>query len=118
MDEAEGGALAPARHPLRERVQVARRGVRGQTDAPLREIVPEFVPHLGGASPIITQASKYLLDSKNSAIQAEELGRVISRFANKKPAEEATRLILQVLKDGVMTETPKSPQPKVNPNAW
>ena len=33
MDEAEGRALAPARHPLRERVQVARRGVRGQADA-------------------------------------------------------------------------------------
>jgi len=83
-----------------------------------REIVPEFVPHLGGASSIVTQASKYLLDSKNSAIQAEELGRVISRFANKKPAEEATRLILQILKDGVMTDQTKAPQPKVDPKAW
>ncbi len=67
-----------------------------------REIVPEFVPHVGGCEPIVTAASKYLLDSKNSAIQSEELGRVLTRFANKKPAEEGTRLILKVLKDGTI----------------
>jgi lipid-A-disaccharide synthase len=65
-----------------------------------REIVPEFVPHIGGAMPIVKWAGKYLLDSKNAAIQSEELGRVMTRFANKKPAEEATRLILKVIKDG------------------
>jgi lipid-A-disaccharide synthase len=65
-----------------------------------REIVPEFVPHVGGCGPIVKWASKYLLDSKNAAIQSEELGRVMTRFANKKPAEEGTRLILKVLKDG------------------
>jgi len=65
-----------------------------------REIVPEFVPHVGGAMPIVRWASKYLLDSKNSAIQSEELARVITRYANKKPAEEATKLILKVIKDG------------------
>lgn len=67
-----------------------------------REIIPEFVPHVGGAMPIVKWASKYLLDSKNAAIQSEELARVMSRFANKKPAEEATRLILKVIKDGTI----------------
>ena len=41
-----------------------------------REIVPEFVPYAGGPMPIVKAASKYLLDSKNAANQAEELGRV------------------------------------------
>lgn len=67
-----------------------------------REIVPEFVPHVGGCMPIVKWASKYLLDSKNAAIQSEELGRVMTRFANKKPAEEATKLILKVIKDGTV----------------
>lgn len=67
-----------------------------------REIVPEFVPHVGGAAPIVKWASKYLLDSKNAAIQSEELSRVLLRFANKKPAEEATKLILKVIKDGTL----------------
>jgi lipid A disaccharide synthetase len=67
-----------------------------------REIVPEFVPHVGGAMPIVKWASKYLLDSKNAAIQSEELSRVLMRFANKKPAEEGTKLILKVIKDGTV----------------
>jgi lipid-A-disaccharide synthase len=67
-----------------------------------REIVPEFVPHIGGCMPIVKHAGKYLLDSKNAAIQSEELARVIARFANKNPAEEATKLILKVIKDGTV----------------
>ena len=65
-----------------------------------REIVPEFVPHFGGAGPIVKQAGRYLLDSKNAAIQSEELARVCSRFVHKNPPEEAARLILKVIKDG------------------
>jgi lipid-A-disaccharide synthase len=71
-----------------------------------REIVPEFVPHLGGAMSIVKVASQYLLDSKNSANQSEELHRVLLRFAGKRPAEEATQLIIQMLKDG-MVDAPK-----------
>jgi lipid-A-disaccharide synthase len=67
-----------------------------------REIVPEFVPHVGGAMPIVKVASRYLLDSKNAAIQSEELARVITRFANKRPAEEGTSLILKVIADGAV----------------
>jgi lipid-A-disaccharide synthase len=72
-----------------------------------REIVPEFAPHIGGAMPIVKAASRYILDSKNAANQAEELNRVCLRFANKKPAEEAARLIIKILKDG-MVETAKN----------
>lgn len=71
-----------------------------------REIVPEFAPHVGGSMPIVKAASRYILDSKNAANQAEELNRVCLRFANKKPAEEAARLIIKMLKDG-MVETAK-----------
>lgn len=62
-----------------------------------REIVPEFVPHLGGPLPIVRQASRFLLDSKHTAIQAEELHRVCLRFANHKPAEEAAKAILEAI---------------------
>jgi len=65
-----------------------------------REIVPEFIPHCGGAAPIVRQAYHYLHDSKNAAIQSQELARVCARFVNKKPAEEAARLIIKIIKDG------------------
>ncbi len=65
-----------------------------------REIAPEFVPHLGGTTPIVRQATKYLLDSKYAAIQGEELHRVCTRFANHNPAEDAVRLIIKTVKQG------------------
>jgi lipid-A-disaccharide synthase len=65
-----------------------------------REIVPEFAPYIGGPMPIIKAASKYLLDSKNAANQSEELARVCLRYSNKKPGEEAARLIIKVIRDG------------------
>ena len=65
-----------------------------------REIVPEFVPYCLGALPIVKQASRFLQDSKNAAIQAQELARVCQRFVNKRPAEEAARLIVRIIKHG------------------
>jgi len=65
-----------------------------------REIVPEFVPHFGGAMSIVRQANRYLQDSKNAAIQSQELARVCSRFVNKNPPEEAAKLIIKVIRDG------------------
>lgn len=73
-----------------------------------REIVPEFVPYIGGAMPVVKQAGKYLLDSKNAANLSEELKRVCMRFAGKKPAEEATRLIIKVVKDGMVEQPTKA----------
>ncbi|MCH8164753.1 MAG: hypothetical protein IH889_04020 [Planctomycetes bacterium] len=67
-----------------------------------REIVPEFVPYAGGPMPIVKQATRYLLDSKNAAVQSEELHRVCLRFANHNPAEEAARIILRVIQQGSM----------------
>lgn len=60
-----------------------------------REVVPEFVPHLVGSTPIVDQASRILLDSKKAAVQAEELHRVCLRFANHNPAKEAAEAIRQ-----------------------
>ncbi len=65
-----------------------------------REIVPEYVPYCGGALPIVKQATHYLADSKNGAIQSQELARVCQRFVNKKPPEEAARLIIKIIKHG------------------
>jgi lipid-A-disaccharide synthase len=65
-----------------------------------REVVPEFVPHLGGALPIVKQASRYLLDSKHGAVQSEELHRVCLRFANHDPADEAAKAIIKVAFEG------------------
>ncbi|HRQ75421.1 MAG TPA: hypothetical protein PK098_05815 [Phycisphaerales bacterium] len=65
-----------------------------------REICPEFIPHIGGAGPIVREANRLLDDSKNAAVQMESLRRVYLRYANKRPAEESARLILQVIKSG------------------
>lgn len=76
-----------------------------------REIVPEFIPYIGGAMPLVKQAGQYLLDSKNAAKQSEELHRVCLRYAGKKPAEEATRHIITILKSGAV-QTGATPTPK------
>ncbi len=65
-----------------------------------REVVPEFVPYLGGPLPIVKQASRYLLDTKNAAVQSAELNRVCLRFANHRPAEEAAGLIVRIIQEG------------------
>ena len=65
-----------------------------------REIVPEFVPHVGGAGPIVRVASAYLNDSKHGAVQSEELARVCQRFSNKRPGKEAARWIIKLLTYG------------------
>lgn len=62
-----------------------------------REVVPEFVPHAGGPMPIVDQATRFLLDSKNAAVQSEELHRVCLRFADHNPAREAAQLIMSVV---------------------
>ena len=51
---------------------------------------------------IVKHASRILLDSKKGAVQSEELARICSRFANKRPAVEASLLIVKILKDGTL----------------
>jgi lipid-A-disaccharide synthase len=67
-----------------------------------REIVPEFVPHAGGAAPVVREAARILQDSKIAAIQAESLRRVCLRFANKQPAREAAGYIIKMMKGKVV----------------
>jgi lipid-A-disaccharide synthase len=74
-----------------------------------REVVPEFVPHAGGAGPIIKAASAPLQDSREGALQTEELRRVCLRYANKQPAREAAKHILLTLKGA--TKKPDAPMP-------
>jgi lipid-A-disaccharide synthase len=68
-----------------------------------REVVPEFVPYLGGPMRIVKQASRILLDSKHGAIQSEELHRVCLRFANHDPAVEAAKAIVELIRDAILT---------------
>ena len=65
-----------------------------------REIVPEFVPHAGGARPIVEAAHELLEDSRNLARQSAELARVCNRYAHKAPDDEAARLIARLAKTG------------------
>ncbi len=73
-----------------------------------REVVPEFVPHLGGPMPIVREATRFLLDSKHAAVQSEELHRVCLRFANHDPATDAVRLIIKTVRQGARDTHPSS----------
>jgi lipid-A-disaccharide synthase len=68
-----------------------------------REIVPEFVPHAGGASAIIDSVTSILKDSKQSALTREELLRVCHRFRGHDPAKEGAGLILKIMREGALT---------------
>lgn len=63
-----------------------------------REIVPEFIPYVGGPMPIVRVATRFLSDSKHAAVQAEELHRVCLRFANHDPPKEGARAILETIR--------------------
>ena len=78
-----------------------------------REIVPEFVPHIGGPGPIVKYASRYIQDSKNAAVQRAELARVCQRFMNKNPGRDAARLIIKVITEGRVGDSEKTPQAAV-----
>jgi len=65
-----------------------------------RAIVPEFVPYAGGPGPVAAEAARILGDSKIATIQTEELGRVLYRYAHRKPDEEAARLIVKLITRG------------------
>ncbi len=62
-----------------------------------QEIVPEFVPYAGGAMPIVQAVTPILRDSKKAAVLSQQLGRVLTRYTNKKPAIEAAKLILATI---------------------
>jgi len=84
-----------------------------------REIVPEFVPAPPwlSARSIVEAATRFLKDSKNVAIAAEELRRVALRFHGRSPAIAAADMIQRLI-DGRPVEDPKAPPPAtVDPEA-
>jgi lipid-A-disaccharide synthase len=64
------------------------------------EVCPEFIPHVGGAMPIVVEASKLITDSKNAALQTEALRRLALQFQGKHPGPEAAELILKLVRTG------------------
>ncbi|MCA9286207.1 MAG: hypothetical protein KDA22_13365 [Phycisphaerales bacterium] len=74
-----------------------------------REIVPEFVPHVGGPGPILHAATELLRDSRRLALQREELSRAVARFRGHDPANEAAESILKFLPHAPATATSASP---------
>jgi len=62
-----------------------------------REIAPEFVPHAGGAGPIIEAAATLLRDSRRLAEQSQELARIGEAYAGRHPAEDAAEAILATI---------------------
>ncbi len=63
-----------------------------------REIVPEFIPHAGGAGAVIDAAAHLMEDSKHLAIQSEALRRVLTPYEGHVPEEEAADAIANLLK--------------------
>lgn len=85
-----------------------------------REIVPEFVPAPPWISPrvIVDAATRFLKDTKNMAIAAEELRRVELRFHGRDPEHAAAEIILRLV-DGRPIEDPKAvtePPPTLDPD--
>ncbi len=60
------------------------------------EICPEFVPHVGGADPVIREMTRLLSDSRHGARQREALSRVCLRFSQRRPADDAADAILNL----------------------
>ncbi|MDG2292320.1 MAG: hypothetical protein P8L37_06650 [Phycisphaerales bacterium] len=65
-----------------------------------QEVVPEYVPHIGGSRPIVNVAARVFNDSRNAAEQTSNLAKIISRFSNKHFADEGAVLILKTIKGG------------------
>ncbi|MBX3354852.1 MAG: hypothetical protein KF724_04045 [Phycisphaeraceae bacterium] len=65
-----------------------------------RRVVPEFVPHWGGARAITEAADHLLQDSRRMAQASEDLKRVAARFRGHSPDEEAAKLLLELMDQG------------------
>ncbi len=64
-----------------------------------REIVPELVPHFGGAAPIAAQAGELLDDPAVAAAQRDALGKVVGVFTGKRAAVAAADVIERFVDD-------------------
>jgi len=63
-------------------------------------IVPEFVPHMGGAEPISRAAEALLTDQKRLRAATDALRRVLAPYRGHDPAREAAAAILAVARGG------------------
>jgi len=64
------------------------------------QIVPEFVPHMGGAEPVSRAAESLLTDQKRMRAAADALRRVLAPYRGHDPAREAAAAILTVARGG------------------
>jgi len=62
-----------------------------------REIVPELIPHFGGAEPIVAHAIELLESSSKASEQRAELNAIASRFAGHHAARGSADVIERVL---------------------
>lgn len=60
-------------------------------------IVPEFVPHAGGAEPVFKAADELLSDQSRMKAAHAALKRVLQPYQGHRPAEEAANAILRLL---------------------
>jgi lipid-A-disaccharide synthase len=65
-----------------------------------REIVPEFVPHMGGAAPIAKAAETLLTDQRRMRETSDALREVLAPYQGHHPDEEAADAILCVATGG------------------
>ena len=64
-----------------------------------RRIVPEFVPYVGGPTPIADAADALLSDPQRMEQTRDDLAEVVARFGRKDPAVEAADAIEQLIGD-------------------
>lgn len=76
-----------------------------------REIVPELVPHFGGADPIANRAVALLEDPDASGAQRRELAAIAGRFEGHHAATEAAAIIAQHAGLTPLAETPTDSAP-------
>lgn len=62
-----------------------------------REVVPEFVPHFGGAEPIAAEALRIIESPEIASRQRGELARITEQFAGHHAGAEAAEAILTYL---------------------
>lgn len=66
-----------------------------------REIVPEHVPHFGGAEPLVADADRLLKSEEAAEQQRLELARVVHAFADREAGPAAARVIAEMADSGV-----------------
>jgi len=82
-----------------------------------RRIVPEFVPCAPWMGPrvLVDEATRFLKDSRNVAIAAEELRRVVLRFHGHNPDVEAADIVMRLIESRPIEDAKPAPPPTEDP---